>query len=76
MENNISAGLFSETKYCPQCNRVISGIYAGTAGPCTCRQKITGWECPRCYKIHSPYSLTCDCHIGITSSGTANTPIK
>ena len=24
------------------------------------------WECPRCHKIHSPVSLTCDCPIQTT----------
>lgn len=22
---------------------------------------LTGWICPRCQKVHSPFSTTCDC---------------
>ena len=30
-----------------------------------------GWACPRCGKIHSPYSVTCDCPPPtITTSGS------
>ena len=34
----------------------------------------TGWECPRCFKIHSPYSLTCDCAPRVFTTG-GTTPI-
>jgi len=33
-----------------------------------------GWECPRCFKIHSPFSLTCDCPpLTFTSASSHNT---
>ena len=40
------------------CNKYIeiymASISAGIKLP-------TGWICPRCNKVHSPYSLLCDC---------------
>ena len=45
-----------------------------------CKQKnmnnaigsLTGWICPRCGKVHSPYSIQCDCppH-SVTFTGTS-----
>lgn len=33
-----------------------------------------GWECPRCFKIHSPFSQTCDCPPRTyTTAGSATT---
>ena len=29
-----------------------------------------GWTCPRCFKVHSPYSIGCDCMVNsMTSAG-------
>lgn len=37
---------------------------------------LQGWECPRCGKIHSPYSLMCDCPPRtFTASAISGTPI-
>ena len=37
---------------------------------------LFGWECPRCFKIHSPFSVTCDCPPRtFTSSGSSSLPI-
>lgn len=33
----------------------------------------TGWLCPRCQKVHSPYSTTCDCVPQTITSGSSNT---
>jgi len=33
-------------------------------------QPLTGWICPRCAKVHSPFSLTCDCPAQTVSSVT------
>ena len=32
-----------------------------------------GWECPRCFKIHSPFSVTCDCPPRTFTSGGSTT---
>lgn len=33
---------------------------------------LYGWICPRCQKVHSPFSLTCDCPPPyIISTGTS-----
>lgn len=42
------------------CNDILSGLHA-----------TTGWACPRCGKVHSPYSVVCDCPPpSYTMSGT------
>lgn len=42
------------------CNDILSGLHA-----------TTGWACPRCGKVHSPYSVICDCPPpSFTMSGT------
>lgn len=33
----------------------------------------TGWLCPRCQKVHSPYSTTCDCKPQAITSGSTDT---
>ena len=25
------------------------------------KNKLSGWVCPRCYRVNSPYKLECDC---------------
>lgn len=60
-------------EYCKTCGGFLFGVYCGNSRICTCKKAAAGWECPRCHKIHSPYSTTCDCHIGLTSSSTTLT---
>ncbi len=26
---------------------------------------MKGWECPKCSKVHAPFIIACDCHIGL-----------
>ena len=49
--------------YCDKCGKLISGTPTGTGQQyCDCKsQTPVGWICPRCHKVHSPYSMTCDC---------------
>jgi len=66
---------------CPNTNRPceVSGCNGTLCNPIMPipQQKQTplyGWECPRCFKIHSPFSLTCDCPPRtFTSGGNTNT---
>ena len=52
------------TVYCGICGGYIFGELPDitSVNPCICpKPRLRGWECPRCHKIHSPFSLTCDC---------------
>lgn len=64
------------TNTCPNCGYVtITNNSANTAYKCLeCQQQAflqpfkitnqtipTGWVCPRCQKVHSPYYTFCDC---------------
>lgn len=31
---------------------------------------LTGWQCPRCLQIHSPFKLSCDCPPRVTAQTT------
>jgi hypothetical protein len=49
---------------------------------CTCicppeqpQPNFIGWECPRCRKIHSPFSLECDCTAPSITKTTFNTEL-
>lgn len=48
---------------------------------CSCdldvpKTSLTGWECPRCRQIHSPFKLTCDCSAPVVSATSfSDTPI-
>ena len=49
--------------YCGKCGGLIEGsvneIYPNY---CTCVEApLQGWQCPRCYQIHSPFKSSCDC---------------
>jgi len=41
------------------CNNCRNGKYLMTPKPGTFGNY--GWICPRCGKVHSPYSTVCDC---------------
>lgn len=57
---------FINGKYiCSTCNKLIAT-----------KSTAQSWECHRCHKIHSPYSLTCDCNIGVTSANTTQVQIN
>ncbi len=45
-----------------ECNRILE--FRGT--------QSGAWECPRCFKIHSPFSTHCDCPARTTTSGQTN----
>ncbi len=47
--------------WCGACGGIISGYGSSIHAACNCPKHPQGWECPRCNKIHSPYSLTCNC---------------
>lgn len=32
---------------------------------------LQGWECPRCHKIHSPFSTVCDCPAATFTSASS-----
>lgn len=34
---------------------------------------LTGWECPRCHIINSPYKLTCTCLPKLVNASTTGT---
>ena len=64
-----------------------AGLTTGDADlMCTsCRMKrqlsgeipyLYGWICPRCQKIHSPFSLTCDCPPPYIVSTGSTTELK
>lgn len=65
------------SSYCPIC-----GQFPNTAGQCGCqRQPVTvtygppqpiptGWKCPECGRINSPYIYTCPCFSYLTWIGT------
>lgn len=57
---------------CKICNKEITTTEIDVDNLCLeCRNKETkpnyliGWECPRCRKIHSPYSKECNCQPAI-----------
>ena len=54
------------TNKCAKCGGISWGRPESTNDfMCLCavapKPTLQGWECPRCHKIHSPFSLTCDC---------------
>lgn len=64
--------------YCQKCLGLIEPNEGYTGHYCACKKdnKHIGWECPRCHKIHSPYSMTCDClPIGINQNTIYEAPI-
>lgn len=42
-------------KLCPQCYLIRFGLNT------TLSPSVYGWVCPRCGKVHSPYSIECNC---------------
>lgn len=49
-------------EYCDRCGGFVRGLIdMGIPRKCICHIVPIGWECPRCHKVHSPYSLVCDC---------------
>lgn len=47
------------------------GLYVGATDKCTCNKiavsgdvKPSGWYCPYCKTVYSPYEDTCLCQIG------------
>jgi hypothetical protein len=56
---------------CHKCGKPKHGYYIGSE-QCNCKDEPLpkGWECPRCGKIHSPYSLSCDCYPKATTKST------
>lgn len=66
-ENNISANT-AITALCP----IHKFPQEGTMPPLINQPNNTGWLCPRCQKVHSPYSTTCDCKPQTVTSGNTN----
>ena len=70
--------------YCEKCGGLISADkdypISNNSKICSCKSHnsdnhLQGWECPRCKKIHSPYSLECDCFPQVntfTCTGTSD----
>lgn len=63
--------------YCPVTGKMCQST--GCGNRCMMQQYPPkpiqyGWECPRCHKIHSPYSLTCDCQPATLSGNTTMYP--
>lgn len=70
-------------KLCPITGQVCEltgcppdGCALGVAGTPDKRMPNTplqGWECPRCKKIHSPFTLHCDCPPKVNTKTQRNT---
>lgn len=60
---------------CSKCGGLIYGVPQYMADQwCNClpeepKSNLVGWECPRCHKIHSPFSTECDC-VPLTTTET------
>ena len=50
--------------YCGSCTRTVN-LYQ--------TKHLTGWECPRCHIINSPYKLTCSCLPKLVNASTTGT---
>ena len=60
--------IYSKTVLCTKCGGVAFGPLRSTGDfYCKCpiehqsQSNLTGWECPRCHRIHSPYTTECYC---------------
>lgn len=53
--------------FCPGCESQLK--YKGM-------EYSTGWECPRCHQIHSPYVMRCDCPASYTVTISSDTKPK
>ena len=71
--------IYSETCLCVDCGGVKYGpLRSSIDYYCKCSIKhptqsyLQGWECPRCHKIHSPYTTECWCPPTIRVSTAGN----
>lgn len=57
---------------CFICKKRVHTVYDCKCAECARKEilmnykednKLMGWECPRCHKIHGPYVQSCDCPI-------------
>jgi hypothetical protein len=68
---------------CIQCGTELGNDFNHTSCLCdNCRKgktidyPLTGWECPRCRKIHSPFVSECNCPPLTITRTTLNTEVK